>query len=82
MVLAIGPLRRPAERHSLRRRGDRLARWAAGETDSPGLWTFTIDESARGSLTIAAPVIGLVVTLASAAALGSWRPRNARPDDH
>jgi len=49
-----------------------LARIATGETDTPGLWTIAIDESAKGRLASQAPFVGLIVTLFATAALWLW----------
>jgi uncharacterized protein len=65
-ALASGGLAMPIGLHA----ATNLARWAVGESGTAGLWSMTIDASARERITRIAPVTGIAITLS--AALGMW----------
>jgi uncharacterized protein len=56
-----------------------ITRWIAGETDSAGLWTLAVDESARARLITWAPLIGLIASSMVTAALLLWHVRHRPP---
>lgn len=51
-----------------------LARWAAGETEYPGLWSLQTADAGQAAVAAWAPWLGAAITLATALAIGTfWR---------
>jgi uncharacterized protein len=78
-ALASGGLAMPIGLHA----ATNFARWAVGESGNAGLWSMSIDASARERITRIAPITGIAITLS--AALGMWvwyrGVRRGRPFD-
>jgi membrane protease YdiL (CAAX protease family) len=57
-----------------------IARWSTGEQNTPGIWTMSVDDHARGRWAVLAPVIAIAVTAATTLLLWWWGRRHARHD--
>ena len=54
-----------------------VARWMAGQTDTPGIWKVAVEQSAHGRVAAFAPLVGFAVTVMCAAALSFWHFRHS-----